>query len=518
MSDKLKDLINTNRHSFDSYEPRDLWSAIDADIKIKSSFIQSKIIQNMIKYGFGASALIVGTLLVINPQNERAVASAQKPFISSGSMAPSPITPKTNGDELVTEFKKQNAVPSATKVPAPVEKPIQLAQANVPSPAKSAIPSVSEVSASPDTMSGGDDPVISGGYTLLDTIFKGIKKIEVMGDFCNISVHAREGEGVSLHGRIGEGSGDILMFGKAAFKKRDYKIKYEKKDGVLKVWIEHVNLKHRVRVSGSASEMSVLDFEVPAKTEVDLSNHSGDLSVSGLINDHISLNTQFGDIKAENMTSALTLKSSSGNITLNKIKGDVKTESSFGNQLIGDITGNVKLRSSSGNITVKQLSGNAEVTSRFGYQKYENVNGNIVSIASSGEIIVKHVKGNVSTKSSFGKQDYEDVEGDINSRASSGDIKINGSKGTLLLGTSFGSIIGKNVMLNSNSEFKTSSGDIRMGILNDMKDLSFDLQTSSGQLVIEKDNVKNHSDKKLVVGQGAIHVKGVSSFGNQNYR
>jgi len=65
-------------------------------------------------------------------------------------------------------------------------------------------------------------------------------------------------------------------------------------------------------------EESVLDLEVPVKTSVDVDNQSGNIVVNGLENKHMSLRTSFGNIRAENIISDLTVKSSSGNITLTK--------------------------------------------------------------------------------------------------------------------------------------------------------------------------------------------------------
>ena len=95
---------------------------------------------------------------------------------------------------------------------------------------------------------------------------------------------------------------------------------------------------------------------------------------------------------------------------------------------------------------------------------------------------------------------------------------IEGFKGALGIGTSFGNIVGKDITLVNNSEFKTSSGSINMEFKNEMKDLRFDLAASSGRMLVEKDNIKNISDHTLMVGNGKILVKGVTSFGNQNYR
>ena len=57
-----------------------------------------------------------------------------------------------------------------------------------------------------------------------------------------------------------------------------------------------------------------------------------------------------------------------------------------------------------------------------------------------------------------------------------------------------------------------------MQLANEMKELRFELTGSSGRLSVEKDSQVNKSDTKLQIGQGAIVVRGTTSFGNQSYK
>jgi DUF4097 and DUF4098 domain-containing protein YvlB len=530
MRDKLKDFVEHNREGFDDLVPTDLWTKIDTGIKYKSALFKIKSISNMFKFGFGASALVIGTVLLINSQKtaNHTVGKKDKPLADS----PAAVfkIPKINGAAVL--FTERGNGEENKEIPVPEEadslkKNEVIATVQIPVFYERQSQNEDEEHSTQTNRVGNCDLINSqeagdslknSSYALVDTIFRGIKRIEVKGEFCDVNVKTHSENYVILQGNIGNGCGDVLMLGRRIYKRKEYKLKFEKLGSLLKVWIESEKPAERVLIKGEVNEHSILNLTVPENMDMDIANSSGDIHVKDLTNKLLNFRTQFGDISVENIHSDLVLSSSSGNITANAITGDLKTVSSFGDQLLITIIGNIKLNSSSGNITVKCLTGNAEVHSSFGFQKFENITGNLVSVASSGDLIVKHLKGNASSRSSFGEQRYEDVEGDISSNASSGDIKIKNSKGVLTLGTSFGNITGKDVLLSSNSEFKTSSGDITLNLLNALNELSFDLQSSSGELVIEKDNVKNSSDKKLVLGQGAIRIKGVSSFGDQLYK
>ena len=159
-----------------------------------------------------------------------------------------------------------------------------------------------------------------------------------------------------------------------------------------------------------------------------------------------------------------------------------------------------------------------DATSSYGFQSYEAIHGNIMSVSASGDLLVKKLEGNVNARSSYGKESYEDVEGDIHAQVSSGDIEINRCKGALSLATSYGDIKAKYLRLASSSEFKTSSGDIKISLLNELQDLTFDLRSNTGNLVVEKENVKNSADKRLNLGKGSILITGISSYGDQIYK
>jgi hypothetical protein len=115
MRDKLKIFIENNREGFKETSPSEVWKNIENEIKKSSTPLKTKKLSTMLKYGFGASVLIIGTIAIMNLKKENTnIASnritdtspAATTVMSSGvetsqptppSVQPSPI--KTSGHD-----------------------------------------------------------------------------------------------------------------------------------------------------------------------------------------------------------------------------------------------------------------------------------------------------------------------------------------------------------------------------------------------------------------------------------
>jgi lia operon protein LiaG len=520
MNDKLKIFVQENRGAFDHLDVPDVWSAIQTGLAQPSSIVQIKNITNMLKYGFGASAIAIAGFIAVQQHNissQRAVliSGIEKPsrtlLDSSPSLFQMPVFVNHSPDD--TSKRKRISYPPALS-PAAVVTP------EAPESPESPEPPVQETTAMDFKNYSGDkdSAFAANGRTTIDTVFHDIKQLEVNAKFCNVNVKAVKGNKLRLKGAMNESGGELVICGVHAYRKKEYIIRCSREGDLLKVWIDEEDLPKKENVNSKNGGDSYLDFEVPEETGLRINNSSGNIKASGSHASRIQLRSQFGNVSADHIEGEAELKTSSGNINVSEISGNVKSETAFGSQQFDNIKGNMSLRSSSGDITITQLRGNADVISSFGHQRYTTIEGDITGRASSGNVVIRHLKGNLTLKTTFGTQEYEDVEGNINSRSSSGDIRIDGAKGQISLGTSFGSIRGKNVRLLSAGDFKATSGNISMNLLNDLNELRFDLIASSGDLSVEKGNTKSRSDHELQVGDGPILIKGVTSFGNQNYK
>ncbi len=231
-----------------------------------------------------------------------------------------------------------------------------------------------------------------------------------------------------------------------------YEIVYREDGNRIKVWIERPNNIWR-NIQG------LLHFDVPENVIIIVDNSSGNIEAEGLNSDEITLEASSGNITGRNLQGVLRLKCSSGNITLS------------------DQNGNATLRASSGNLRVDEVKGDLEAH------------------ASSGNITI-----------------YE-VLGDVEADCSSGNIKLRDIEGKLVVGTSSGNIRGEDILLTGDSRFKASSGNVTIGLLNSEDDLSYDLDSGSGNLYANGSS----SDDRLILKKGPINITGITTSGSQKY-
>ncbi len=273
---------------------------------------------------------------------------------------------------------------------------------------------------------------------------EGIDRLEVEGQFCPVVVASTNTNLVEFKGQITSKS-----------RGGNFQIKHERQGNTLRVWIERSGKLRWMNIQGS------LDFKVPQNLDLDISNSSGSVRVSGLISQHFRVQTSSGSIRGENIQAPATFKSSSGSIKVVNLKGNVEAKSSSGSQKWEKITGDIQTQASSGGIQFEQLNGNIRATT------------------------------------------------------SSGTIRLASVQGTLNLEASSGSLTGKAVKLSGKNYFETSSGSIRMELINNLDDFSFDLKSNSGSIYVggerAKDRYLSQSEDK------PFQITGVSSSGSQRY-
>ena len=310
-----------------------------------------------------------------------------------------------------------------------------------------------------------------------ENTFENVASLVIKGSFCKVNIDMHSTSDVAFKGEV-----------KANKKRDDIKIKYQQKGAVLEVWIERPN-------SLQGSFDGLMDFKVPANTNIDVDNSSGSIYVGNIGQGIIKLAASSGSIQAENINSDLSAKTSSGSIKANNISGNLSCTSSSGSQSITKVGADVDAQSSSGGISLAEAQGNVKSKSSSGSQQLTNITGDVNSAASSGSLRIG------------------DVHGDVTAGTSSGSIKLNNIKGALLLISSSGGQQGEGILLTANSSFTSSSGSIKMELKNANEDLSFDLNASSGSLRAKGTTAK----KNLQMNNGGIVITGVSVSGSQDY-
>jgi hypothetical protein len=119
-----------------------------------------------------------------------------------------------------------------------------------------------------------------------------------------------------------------------------------------------------------------LDITLPANLPVDAQDSSGDAELSGL--------------------AALTMRDSSGDLEIERVKGAVDVQDSSGEARIVDVA-SVRLQDSSGDVRIEQVAGAVEVVSdSSGDLLVRNIGGRLdIRQDSSGDIRAEDVRGNV---------------------------------------------------------------------------------------------------------------------------
>ncbi|MFY0688610.1 MAG: DUF4097 family beta strand repeat protein [Cyclobacteriaceae bacterium] len=215
----------------------------------------------------------------------------------------------------------------------------------------------------------------------------------------------------------------------------------------------------RVKRSGFRMENSVIDLMVKQGTAIEIVNSSGDINARNL------------------QANEFTFESTSGDV-------DVK-----------DIIGNTSLGSTSGDI------------------EGSNIQGNLKGGSTSGDITISEVSGEINVKSTSGNIEITNTTTDIFAQSTSGEIELSEVKGQLEIRATSGNIEGMEIELTGDSQFRTSSGEIELDLINNIDALSFDLQASSGSLNVDG----KQADKSIYLKRGGYWVNGISSSGSQRY-
>lgn len=199
---------------------------------------------------------------------------------------------------------------------------------------------------------------------------------------------------------------------------------------------------------------------VPGDARVQVRSSTGDVRMSNLVTDRVSLDTSTGDMRVTDVTAAVGLETS---------------------------TGNVEVLDSAGDFTIR---------------------------STTGTISISGTTGDISCDSSTGRHRYEEIIGDLDARSTTGDIEIDGLQGRLNIRTSTGEQVGRAIVLTGDSSFESSTGDIDMDFNNTVEDLEFDLRSTTGSLRVGRDE----SQRELFLGGTGFRIRGKSSTGSQEYR
>jgi hypothetical protein len=323
-------------------------------------------------------------------------------------------------------------------------------------------------------------------------------------------------------------------------------VKVEQTGGKIDIQVDYpvqVDLLH----IGPAGIQVDFTLTVPPGMIVDASSSRGDVLLHGPSGDG-RLQSDFGDIFADNVPAGLTAHSNSGKVVVEKIGSPnsmLVATSGFGDVVIRTSTASsLQGGSESGSVSLydTKVGGLAELTSSFGDVRMKAVEAGSVKLkTSSGTVTLEDV---VSGSSATAQSDFGDIlcfttaAETYDLKTSSGKVQASGLRGTAFLHSSFGDLVfsGENVLLDAgtNSGSVTFTGSLANGmnkLKSDFGDVTIslpegsqfhlDLSTSFGHVHSEFPvTTRDAGSTRLVgdVGSGGPSLTASTSSGNVEVR
>ena len=170
----------------------------------------------------------------------------------------------------------------------------------------------------------------------------------------------------------------------------DVEVLIDKRGNSFYVEVDYPDRDWRDRAFGRNNSASIhFDIRIPAKTELDLENVTGDISISG-INSRIEAGTVTGDLEIRDVEGNVYGKTTTGGITIFDINGEVDAHST---------TGRIEIRNT-GNVDVHSTTGRIEV-----------INSNASSVMAS--LTTGHIDIDLAKVDSRGRYEFKTTTGDI---------------------------------------------------------------------------------------------------------
>ncbi len=375
----------------------------------------------------------------------------------------------------------------------------------------------------------------------VDTLFSGVQTVELNCTSCqNVRFMSHQNDKVRFKGDIINSDSDKQQT-RPSFS-------FEKIGNTLIVTYKPSDKKINFSINSPKIVVDIL-FEIPEQVNIKSNLTYGNIVVDGIRNDFCSMNVSSGNVSINNADSkfeisstyghqnyqniigTLNISSASGNIDMVNIKGDMVIKNTYGKIDVANIVGDADIKGSSSNISAHTIKGNLNLVTTYGNIHIEKVIGDVDTKASSGNITVDQLKGDLKTANTYGKLLFTNILGDVMSSGSSSSFKLNTVQGNIKINTTYGNVLlestlgnvditasngnvdGVKVTLTELMNITLTYGNIKMNLNNQAADLSYNLNTSSGNIKIKSLGIE--SKKSLTQGTGPIRINATTKSGNQ---
>ena len=196
-------------------------------------------------------------------------------------------------------------------------------------------------------------------------------------------------------------------------------------------------------------------------------------------------------------------------------------ETSTGQLQIHEVNGFVKAVTSTGNIRVAKVTGDVDAKTSTGEIQIYDVNGFVKAVTSTGRINVDKVSGDVDAKTATGEIQIHRVDGFVKAVTSCGGIDITGVGGLSEARTDTGKISLEVPAIRDNLEIRSSNGSITVFLSLDIV-AQLEASTSNGNITYQDLplTVTELSKHKLTgrLGEGGARINIKTSTGSINLK
>ncbi|MFU8850095.1 DUF4097 family beta strand repeat-containing protein [Micromonospora sp. SL1-18] len=203
-----------------------------------------------------------------------------------------------------------------------------------------------------------------------------------------------------------------------------------------------VKAAQRVRVDYADGMLRVTGPKVRA-FDFSRKTRSVDVSVELPSGSQVSVETQMGDVRCAGRLGECGLKTSAGNVWVERT-GPLRLNTSAGHVTADGITGNAEISTGSGAIQIGEIEGTAVVKNSNGNTTIDAVTGEVRVRAANGDIRIERAGAGVDAKTSNGAIRLGEVaRGQVVLGTAMGDLEIGIAEGTaawLEVNTTFGHV------------------------------------------------------------------------------
>lgn len=226
----------------------------------------------------------------------------------------------------------------------------------------------------------------------------------------------------------------------------------------------------------------------------------------------VKLETNGGQVSAENLAGKVEASTGGGNIHLDKITGAIAVSSGGGQIDIGDVGNDVAVSTGGGNIHIGSAAG--KVVASSGGGDLHIGSGKLMSLETGGgSINVAKCEGQIKAETGGGTIDLSEIEGPAVIESGGGGIKVGSVRNGLRAETGSGPIVATLTRGNSftDSRLETSVGDIIVYVPDGLG-----VTIRAAVEVAKGDGIRSDFPELKITSSGNIGPREVYAEGNLN--